>query len=911
MKTRTCKAYLALLLALCLALPAGMPALAEDPVSDEPLEVIAVGTEESKQAGAVEVNNESPAVLAKASEGGTATAEAGSVTVNAPHAVGVKAESEDTGSQAKASAADVTANETPATRATSGGESGAEAVVAVAENGGKAEAEAVSAKADAGEGNAIAVTSSAEGEGSESKVTVTKDAVAVSNEGSAAAVSVETDDQGKAEVSVGGAAKATGANDAYGVTAHAEGGSQITAKVGGDVEAKGEEGYGVYVLYADDEGTKVQVTVGGNVTVEGTSYAVGVEAMPWQGSASVSVTGNVTATATEKEGEYPYSSATALDIESNYGAETKAAVGGDAVAKAGDSATAVDALGGSGTAKTTVTVTGEAAAESEGDAYGVKAMGNDGTADVTVKGGVSAQGAGKDVYGVNAESKNDGVTAVTVTGGVTADAAGAALSGNGTRTLAAAADLENEEDGESGDAGKDEDELGVAVAVAQGVYAYANSDGKTTVTVTGDVTATAAGSGASVSGTGSAVLFAAADVENEGDGTKEEEEPSSGDTSMTFAVAQGVNASAGSAGSAAVTVTGDVTAVSDLMAAGVYASVVGEGQATVTVVGDVAANTADTEYGEAYGIATQSSGGEIVVDVTGDVTGDTAGIGIENHSSGGGATEVKVVGDVTGGQFGLGVMSDSEKATVNAVIDGTLSGKEAGVVLSADTNTENVNLTVWKVDLNEDGDAAVQANADTGKFEKAEEFEKAIMYIIRLQQPKKGGTLSTGGTTKSNDYDTAHEGDTVTLKVNVKKGYKVVAAYNGTDQKVQLVQDAKGDYYIVVPKGGGVTLSVALKLVPQNYTPQKKATVSVYTDGGKVPGRKAGDFTISTYVGKKLNAPKKPVKDGFKFLGWFQSETETAFDYENMDPAEADLLKAGKPFKVEGNVNLIAVWQQE
>ena len=200
---------------------------------------------------------------------------------------------------------------------------------------------------------------------------------------------------------------------------------------------------------------------------------------------------------------------------------------------------------------------------------------------------------------------------------------------------------------------------------------------------------------------------------------------------------------------------------------------------------------------------------------------------------------------------------------------------------------------------------------DAQIIKRAEEFEKAIMYIIRLEQPKKGGTLSTVGTTQSNGYDTAHEGDTVTLKVNVKKGYKVVAAYNGTDQKVQLVQDAKGDYYIVVPKGGGVTLSVALKLVRQNYTPREKALVSVYTDGGKVPGRKAGDFTITTNVGSKINTPKKPVKEGYKFLGWYVSETETEFDYEKLDPAEADLLKAEKPFKVEGDVNLIAVWQQQ
>ena len=61
----------------------------------------------------------------------------------------------------------------------------------------------------------------------------------------------------------------------------------------------------------------------------------------------------------------------------------------------------------------------------------------------------------------------------------------------------------------------------------------------------------------------------------------------------------------------------------------------------------------------------------------------------------------------------------------------------------------------------------------------------------------------------------AHESDTVTLKVEVPSGYELTGAFNGTDTKVVLLKNEEGDYYLVVPRGGGVMLSVEFTEIPQ------------------------------------------------------------------------------------------------
>lgn len=106
---------------------------------------------------------------------------------------------------------------------------------------------------------------------------------------------------------------------------------------------------------------------------------------------------------------------------------------------------------------------------------------------------------------------------------------------------------------------------------------------------------------------------------------------------------------------------------------------------------------------------------------------------------------------------------------------------------------------------------------------KDEAFEKKIMYIIKIEQPAAGGTIQavdeTGNAlSKSFGFDVAHEGEKVLLKANLAKGYKILAAYNGLSEKMPLLKDENGNYYITVPKGGGVYLNVELNTVLTTLT---------------------------------------------------------------------------------------------
>ena len=80
-----------------------------------------------------------------------------------------------------------------------------------------------------------------------------------------------------------------------------------------------------------------------------------------------------------------------------------------------------------------------------------------------------------------------------------------------------------------------------------------------------------------------------------------------------------------------------------------------------------------------------------------------------------------------------------------------------------------------------------------------------------VQQPTAGATLSTEGTYDYKGYKVAKEDDIVILKIDLKKGYELVDAFWDEDQKATLLRDAGGNWYLAVPRGGGVLLSVKLK----------------------------------------------------------------------------------------------------
>jgi len=124
----------------------------------------------------------------------------------------------------------------------------------------------------------------------------------------------------------------------------------------------------------------------------------------------------------------------------------------------------------------------------------------------------------------------------------------------------------------------------------------------------------------------------------------------------------------------------------------------------------------------------------------------------------------------------------------------------------------------------------------------AKEAEKKIQYIVRLEPPKEGATLSVtddqGQALQqgSSGESVATQDTKVLMKIDMQDGYTLTGAYNGKGEKVMLSKDAAGNYYVMVPKGGGVYLSVTLDKAPAPVPVPEPETTSVaqVTDNGAI-----------------------------------------------------------------------------
>ena len=124
--------------------------------------------------------------------------------------------------------------------------------------------------------------------------------------------------------------------------------------------------------------------------------------------------------------------------------------------------------------------------------------------------------------------------------------------------------------------------------------------------------------------------------------------------------------------------------------------------------------------------------------------------------------------------------------------------------------------------MDNNGNAAVLAGYrdENGQYVADDEAARTIQYIIRVA-PQTGATLTATdangaalNTTKGaggKDLQWALEGDKVIFKIDLKEGYTLDGAYGDAGQTLPLSIDNNGNYYIVVPKGGGVVLSVKLR----------------------------------------------------------------------------------------------------
>ena len=558
------------------------------------------------------------------------------------------------------------------------------------------------------------------------------------------------------------------------------------------------------VFAADDSSEPVQIADGESVTV-----------------------GNVTVT----EGGDAVS---ALAFE---GESTTLTVEGDVRQTSEDWVYPVNVYADEENASATVNVTGSVVAEGEGGS--IVYVGVDGgDATVSIGGDASLKATGDDVYASGVDSyisAESGTSNVSIGGDL--DVSGSSAEGVSVYNR----DSREEWNSETGETE---------------YIPIESSSAENTVTVGGNITASGENNATGVSATSAvgatATVEVGGNVSAEGDDATgvRTEAFKEGTTSVKVGGdvtasgednATAVNASSTEGGDVTVEVGGNVSAEGDY-AAGVYAYAGDESKTSVTVGGDVTAEGKDATGVNAYA----ADGGEASVTVEGNVSAklEESGFGaaaVWASAYEGGSADVHVVGDVDGG-IALSTYGDS--CEIKVTVEGTVSGEDAAVtVYPGNNNSDEVTLLLWKAELNENGNVVEAYQYDLEAFpeEMREEVEKAneenaadaakvednILYIIKLEQLSEGGELSVSGTEKVDGFDVAKEGDNVILKIAIADGYKLNGAYNGLGEKVALLQDSNGDYYVIVPKGGGVYLSADVsKIASPQYIPATKKLIA-------------------------------------------------------------------------------------
>lgn len=311
-------------------------------------------------------------------------------------------------------------------------------------------------------------------------------------------------------------------------------------------------------------------------------------------------------------------------------------------------------------------------------------------------------------------------------------------------------------------------------------------------------------------------------------------------------------------------------------------------------------------------IITHNAAGEIGISVAGDVTSTGYGMmlfdsasemsddygdadwddedkpsnteGEQEGSAGSGKTLVEVTGDVTADECGVYFNLQNDTSTTAVLIDGTLSGENTSVLLSKETVLDHLTLTVWEVRANNDGNLVERidnwAEDDNNPSEDMatvadRELEKKIQYIIKID-PAWQNRIGTSGTKSYKqdkvkieketgegieeeteeeiEYQVANEGDRITLlKLDIPEGKRIAAAYwdKARSKSCKLLQDkATGDFYLTVPKGGGVWLSVVLEDAHAKTAPN--ALLSLKDADNKISIRffKGGHFIAEMESGK-------------------------------------------------------------
>ena len=266
------------------------------------------------------------------------------------------------------------------------------------------------------------------------------------------------------------------------------------------------------------------------------------------------------------------------------------------------------------------------------------------------------------------------------------------------------------------------------------------------------------------------------------------------------------NSSAALATGGTVNVGGNVTSASDTDSAAAV-----DTSGTMTVQGNVAGT------GEAPGV---SCTGTSEISVNGNVSGGYCGVETDNGSA------VLVQGDVSADQTdgsAVCIMLTQNDGSGRVIVLGEASATGEGNAIWIETGGLGENVTKDQViaaipDIivgslsARNQDYLIGNDFDDNSPDKdalnAAIFEK-ILYYIDVQNPA-NGTISVKGADSAYGYMVAGENGELTVSVSAAQGYELASVSAGN---AVVLKNADGTYSIIVPRGGGISISAILQAV--------------------------------------------------------------------------------------------------
>ncbi|MBQ1508857.1 MAG: cell wall-binding repeat-containing protein, partial [Erysipelotrichaceae bacterium] len=270
------------------------------------------------------------------------------------------------------------------------------------------------------------------------------------------------------------------------------------------------------------------------------------------------------------------------------------------------------------------------------------------------------------------------------------------------------------------------------------------------------------------------------------------------------------------------------------------------GMSGSTISAEIAGNI-ETTGENSLGMDLYSKGGSsITVSQNSNISSACDGLVVDADPKS--SVQVTVIGDIEGGREGLRVgISEGETTysglNADVIVLGTVSGGTIGISKDTSFGTGGTyRIAVWKVIPNAEGHVAMEGDYDTlfgtneTDYSYSEEFEKSINYIIAYTM--KAGQRFTPVDKNGNplelindNYYVAHEGDYVSLKPQTEGGV-ITAAYQYTDNGKELLdKDAEGNFYVIVPRGGGIKLTADIEYPGGVTSVSLDKTVLTLTEG--------------------------------------------------------------------------------